>query len=110
MEKIKEMCLSIRENLGTQVPLHFTRFFPAYKLTRLPPTPVETLEQARGIALEVGLGYVYIGNVPGHQADNTFCPRCGEKLIGRMGLIVTENNLQQGRCPFCGYQIAGIWE
>ena len=109
-EKVKEMCLWIKENLGTDTPLHFSRFFPAYRLTKLSPTPVETLEQARDIALEIGLEYVYIGNVPGHLANNTFCPRCGEKLVGRKGLIVTENNLQGGRCPFCGYQIPGIWE
>jgi len=110
MEKVKEMCLWIKENLGTDVPLHFSRFFPAYRLTKLSPTPVETLEEARRIALEMGLKYVYIGNVSGHPANNTFCPRCGEKLVGRIGLAVTENNLQQGRCPFCGYQIPGIWE
>ena len=110
MEKVKEMCLWIKENLGTEVPLHFTRFFPAYRLTKLSPTPVESLEQARSIALGVGLQYVYIGNVPGHPANNTFCPRCGERLISRIGLSVTENNLQQGRCPFCGHQISGIWE
>ena len=110
MEKIKDMCLWIKEHLGTEVPLHFTRFFPAYRLIKLSPTPVETLEEARSVALEVGLEYIYIGNVPGHLANNTFCPRCGEKLISRIGLIVTENNLQDGRCPFCGYQIPGIWE
>lgn len=110
MEKVKEMCVWIKDNLGTDVPLHFTRFFPAYRLTKLPPTPVETLERARNIALEVGLEYVYIGNVPGHPANNTFCPRCGEKLLSRIGLILTENNLQQGRCPFCGYEIPGVWE
>jgi len=74
MEKVKEMCLWIKENLGTDVPLHFSRFFPAYRLIKLSPTPVETLEQARSIALEVGLKHVYIGNVPGHSANNTFCP------------------------------------
>ena len=110
MEKIKEMCLWIKENLGTDVPLHFTRFFPAYKLVRLSPTPVETLEQARDIALEVGLEYVYIGNVPGHVANSTFCPQCGRTLIERIHFSIISNRIEEGRCPFCSCQILGIWE
>jgi len=110
MDKVREMCLWIKHNLGTDVPLHFNRFLPAYKLTKLPFTPVETLEQARSIALEVGLEYVYIGNVPGHPAANTFCPGCGGKLIGRRGLTITQDNLREGRCPACGYQVPGIWK
>lgn len=109
ISQIREMCLWIKENLGEDVPLHFTRFFPAYKLTKLPPTPIDTLEKARETAIGVGLKYVYIGNVPGHKADNTYCPGCGEKLIGRLGLTLTENNVKGGKCIFCGLKIPGIW-
>jgi pyruvate formate lyase activating enzyme len=98
--KIREMCLWIKTNLGDDIPLHFNRFFPAYKLTRLPPTPIQILEEAREIALEVGLRYVYIGNVPGHFANSTYCPQCHKRLIARSGLIVTENHLHGGSCRF----------
>lgn len=81
---IKSMCEWIRENLGDEVPLHFTRFYPTYKTTQLPPTPVETLEKAYSIAKEVGLKYVYIGNVPGHKYNSTYCPKCRKRLIYRI--------------------------
>jgi pyruvate formate lyase activating enzyme len=110
MEKIREMCIWIRDNLGKGVPLHFSRFFPAYKLTRLPPTPIETLEKAREIALEVGLEYVTIGNVPGHEANSTFCPQCGETLIERVHFEVLANHIENGRCQFCGHPIPGVWQ
>lgn len=106
---IREMCWWIKQNLGDDVPLHFTRFFPNYKLTHLPPTPVQTLEMARGIAQEVGLKYVYIGNVPGHEGNNTYCPKCGKLLVLRAGFAVLENNVIGGRCKFCGERIPGIW-
>jgi len=108
-EDIKRMCVWIKDNLGEEVPLHFNRFFPAYKLKELPPTPIETLEKARGIANEVGLRYVYIGNVAGHRYDNTFCPECGRLLIHRMGLNILANNIEGGKCKFCGHEIPGIW-
>ncbi|MBT9170031.1 MAG: hypothetical protein DDT18_00369 [Actinobacteria bacterium] len=109
MGKIREMCIWVRDNLGKDVPLHFSRFFPAYKLTRLPPTPIETLEQARAIALEVGLEYVTIGNVPGHEANSTFCPNCGETLIKRVHFSVLANHIEGGKCKFCGHPIPGVW-
>lgn len=109
-EKIREMCQWIRDNLGAEVPVHFSRFFPAYRLTRLPPTPIETLETARSIALEEGLKYVTIGNVPGHEANSTFCPQCGKILIKRIHFTVLQNNMEDGRCRFCGNQIPGVWE
>ncbi|GAI30650.1 unnamed protein product, partial [marine sediment metagenome] len=80
MEDIKKMCEWIKENLGEETPIHFSRFFPAYKMLKLPPTPIPTLEQAREIALEVGIHYVSIGNVPGHMANSTYCPKCGNIL------------------------------
>jgi pyruvate formate lyase activating enzyme len=110
MEMIKKMCLWIRDNLGPDVPLHLSRFFPNYKMRDLPPTPVETLEKARKIALDCGLHYVYIGNVPGHPAENTYCPQCKKALIRRVGYYIAENNVVEGKCKFCGFTIAGVWK
>jgi pyruvate formate lyase activating enzyme len=109
LDDIRRMCVWIRENLGAEVPLHFTRFFPAYKLTNLPPTPVETLEAAAKIADEEGLQYVYIGNTPGHERNSTFCPECGERVIHRMHFNVLSLDIEDGKCRFCGHQIPGIW-
>lgn len=109
LEKIEEMCIYIREELGTETPVHFSRFFPAYNLTRLPPTPLKLLEEAYKIARNVGLDYVYIDNVPGHEYSNTFCPECGEMLIQRRRVGIAKNNIEEGRCKFCGHEIPGIW-
>jgi len=109
LDDIRRMCIWIRDNLGDDVPLHFTRFFPAYKLQRLEATPIETLEAAARIADEVGLKFVYIGNVPGHRRNSTFCPRCGEALITRVHFAVLEMRIENGCCPFCGEGIPGIW-
>lgn len=109
-KSIAEMCRWLKDNLGPDVPLHFSRFFPAYKLLRLPPTPIETLERARQIALNAGLNYVYIGNVPGHTANSTFCPQCGHVIIERVHFSVTSNHIRDGKCSFCGHPIPGIWE
>ncbi|RKY39530.1 MAG: AmmeMemoRadiSam system radical SAM enzyme [Candidatus Omnitrophota bacterium] len=109
-QEIREMCLWIKENLGVNTPVHFSRFYPAYKLRNLFPTPVKTLERAREIALSTGLKYVYIGNVPGHKGEITYCPRCGRVLIRRVGYTILENNIIYGRCKFCGEEIAGRWQ
>lgn len=110
METIKKMCIWIKSNLGPDVPLHFSRFWPKYKLKHLPPTPVSTLEEARNTALKLGLHYVYIGNVPGHEGNNTYCPKCGKMLIHRMGFTIFQNNIQNGKCKFCGHEIPGVWK
>ncbi len=109
-EEIREMCEWIKENLGPDVPLHFSRFTPAYRLTDLPPTPVETLEEAVEIAEDVGLHYVTIGNVPGHRKNSTFCPKCGERLIHRVHFSVLSNNIHDGHCSNCNHEIPGLWE
>ena len=109
MEDIRKMCLWIKDNVGLEVPLHFSRFYPRYKLKHLPPTPIATLEKARKLAMDVGLHYVYIGNVPGHEAENTYCPGCHERLIHRIGYRILENKIKNGKCPVCGTKIAGIW-
>jgi pyruvate formate lyase activating enzyme len=106
---IRRMCEWTAENLGKQVPVHFLRFFPAYKLQRLPATPVETLEQAIAVADDVGLQYVYIGNVPGHRRNSTFCPQCGACIIERVYFFVLSQEMEDGRCRFCGHPIPGIW-
>jgi pyruvate formate lyase activating enzyme len=81
-----------------------------YKLAALHPTPLDTLERARQIALDCGLHYVYIGNVGGHSAENTYCPKCKKIVIRRSGYSILENNLKDGRCKFCGQKIAGVWQ
>jgi len=109
-EDIKRMCEWIKENLGPDTPIHFSRFSPAYKLIALSPTAIETLEKAYSIAREAGLNYVTIGNVPGHKYNSTFCPKCGEKLIHRIHFQVLSNNIKDGKCGYCGHKIPGIWE
>lgn len=109
-EDIKRMCKWIVDNLGADVPLHFSRFYPAFKLTMARPTPVKTLEKARQIAIDAGLRYVTVGNVPGHDANSTFCYKCGKVLIKRHHFEVLENNIKSGKCKFCNTPVAGIWE
>jgi len=100
----------IRSELGPDVPVHFSRFHPQYLLQNLPPTPVETLERAKAIADGHGLHYVYLGNVPGHPAQNTYCPRCGRRLVRREGYFVTEMSIRDGKCSQCRNTIPGLWE
>ena len=109
MPVIKEMCLWIKKELGADTPLHFSRFYPLYKLKALPPTPVSTLDKARAVALSAGLEYVYVGNIPGHEGENTFCPKCKKMIIQRTGYMVGEINVKAGKCKYCGKPISGIW-
>ncbi len=104
-----EMCQWIKENLGQDTPLHFTRFHPDYKLAHLSPTPVSTLDKAHEIAKKNGLMYVYIGNVPGHTYNSTYCPSCGRNVISRMHMDVVEMNVVDGKCRFCKSPIEGKW-
>ncbi|MBM3322719.1 AmmeMemoRadiSam system radical SAM enzyme [candidate division WOR-3 bacterium] len=104
------MCRWMAANLGDTVPVHFTRFSPAYRLKNLPPTPVTTIETAVRIARASGLQFVYVGNVPGHDDESTGCPGCGRLLVKRRGFSVLENNLLQGACRFCGRHIPGVFE
>jgi pyruvate formate lyase activating enzyme len=109
-DEIRRMCGWIKAELGVEVPLHFTRFHPMYKIQNLPSTPVKTLEEAHTIAREAGLHYVYLGNVPGHEGENTYCPKCKEVVIGRVGFHIVKNVLKKGACPACGHRIPGVWE
>jgi pyruvate formate lyase activating enzyme len=99
----------VMDEVGPDVPVHFTRFHPDYQLLNLPPTPVETLERARAIAMDLGIRYAFVGNVPGHPGNHTYCPRCGETVIERRGFLVTRQKLAGGRCAACGQEIAGVW-
>jgi len=108
-QEIKELSRWINTNLGKNVPIHFTRFHPQYLLKNLPPTPINTLENAKAIADAEGLNYVYIGNVPGHDAENTRCPQCNEILLERTGFFVKKINIRSNKCMFCQTPIAGIW-
>jgi pyruvate formate lyase activating enzyme len=108
-DTVKKMCAWIKNELGADTPIHFSRFYPLYKLRNLPSTPVSTLEKCRKIAMDVGLEYAYIGNVPGHEGERTFCPKCKKTLISRQGYYIVEVNLEKGKCKFCGKPIPGIW-
>jgi pyruvate formate lyase activating enzyme len=109
MSGVNEMCLWVKKELGAGTPVHFSRFYPLYKLKSLPPTPVSTLEKARAVASAAGLEYVYIGNVPGHESENTFCSRCRKMIIQRTGYMVGEINIKREKCRYCGNPIPGIW-
>jgi pyruvate formate lyase activating enzyme len=110
MAQVRAMCRWIHNELGSNTPLHFSRFYPRYKLKSTPPTPVATLEKARGVATDEGLDFVYIGNVPEHPGQHTYCPHCKQKLIHRIGYRVKVLNLNGGACQNCGRGIPGIWE
>lgn len=99
----------VKGNLGVEVPLHFTQFHPEYLLKNLPITPVPTLERAKAIADAEGLHYVYIGNVPGHPAQNTYCPGCKRLLVERVGFTASRMLIEKGACPSCRHSIPGIW-
>ncbi len=106
---LREMSQWIRDELGPGTPLHFSRFHPMYKLKSLPPTPAATLEKARETAMEAGLRFVYIGNVPGNEGEHTHCPGCHKPVIERVGYRIRANHLKSGACAFCGEAIPGIW-
>jgi len=104
--ELKDAAEFVAHELGIDTPWHISRFFPAYKMSDVPPTPVATLDRAREIGLTTGLQYVYSGNVPGEE--NTVCPQCGQLLIRRIGYHVVENRVLAGHCPDCGTAIAGV--
>jgi pyruvate formate lyase activating enzyme len=109
-KEIKEMVSWVLNNLGDSVPIHFSRFYPTYKLENLPQTPIKTVEMARELALGMGVKYSYVGNVPsGHPGESTYCPKCGKLLIKRRGYYILENNIKKASCSYCGEKIAGFW-
>lgn len=107
-EELEALAGFIAGELGPETPWHVSRFHPVYRLTDRPPTPVETLVEARDIGLSAGLKHVYMGNVPGGGGENTSCPGCGKTVIRRQGFRIVENRLKDGACPDCGWKIHGI--
>ncbi len=108
-EELRDIARFIR-SVGADTPWHVSRFFPAYRLDHLPPTPVTTLQRAREIGLEEGLHYVYEGNVAEPESENTYCPGCGKVVIERAGFHVAAGiGVKLGKCPECGVHIAGEW-
>jgi pyruvate formate lyase activating enzyme len=106
---LKDLSTWVVRELGPDVPVHFTRFHPDYQLQNLPPTPVPTLERARGIAMAAGVRYAYVGNVPGHEGNHTYCPGCRRAVVKRTNFFVTELHVTGGRCEYCRQPIAGVW-
>jgi len=106
---ITKMCEWIKNNLGNDVPLHLSRFQPQYQLTNLPPTPVETLDKAYVAAKKAGLRYVYVGNVPGHRGEDTYCHQCGKLVVDRYSYKIVKAYINKGRCVYCGTKIPGVW-
>lgn len=107
-KQITEMCQWIKDEIGKDVPLHFTRFEPYYKLKDLDPTPIDALSNAYKIATDLGLEYVYVGNLPGNEGCNTVCPKCGTTVIERVDFEVIKNTTVKGKCS-CGNQLPGHW-
>jgi pyruvate formate lyase activating enzyme len=108
-EEIRDLARWTREHVGADVPLHFSRFHPEYRLRNLPPTPYETLDRCYRTAKAEGLEYVYVGNVPDHPGTNTSCAKCGKLLIRRQTYRIAEDHVRDGRCEFCSQSIPGIW-
>jgi pyruvate formate lyase activating enzyme len=108
-ETVRRMCGWLCENGLADAPLHFTRFTPLYKLTHLPATPVSTLEDFRTLARSLGVRYAYVGNVPGHAWESTYCHNCGKLVIERRGFAILANHVRQGSCEYCGTNIPGVW-
>jgi pyruvate formate lyase activating enzyme len=108
-KEIRQMCKFVATKLSPDVPLHFSRYHPTYKIQNIPPTPTQTLERCHQIAREEGLRYVYLGNLPGHPAANTQCPSCEKVVIRRYGFLIRENKIKEGKCSYCGQSIPGVW-
>ena len=108
-DTIKRMCEWLCANGLSDAPLHFSRFTPLYKLSQLPSTPTETLEKAHTIAKESGIKFVYLGNVAGHWAENTYCPKCKKTIVERRVFTILSNHIVKGKCKFCGERISGVW-
>jgi pyruvate formate lyase activating enzyme len=109
-DDFRKLARWIVENMGKDTPLHFSRFFPQYQMKNLPPTPEETLDRAKEIAVAEGLYYVYIGNVSRPGAENTYCPSCKKAVIERRGYQVLSNTIADGKCSACGAEIKGVWK
>lgn len=107
--ELENLAAFLADDLGPETPWHISRFHPTYKLTDRPRTPIKTLLAARDIGIKAGLKFVYIGNVPGENGENTFCYQCGRTIIDRWGFHVMENRIKNGCCSYCNAQIHGVW-
>ena len=107
-QTLRSIAKRIVASLGPSCPWHVTRYHPDYRFAA-PATPVATLEYAWEIGKGAGLQFVYVGNMPGHRYESTYCPRCGALLIGRAGLQIRSTALRGSQCPRCGEAIAGVW-
>ncbi|MCZ2809420.1 MAG: AmmeMemoRadiSam system radical SAM enzyme [Candidatus Bathyarchaeota archaeon] len=107
-EELRKIAEFIKKEVGEETPWHITQFHPTYKLIDLPRTPVTILRKAREIGLEAGLRYVYEGNVPGENGENTYCHNCGKLLIRRFGYSIIENKIKNSACAYCGAEIDGV--
>jgi pyruvate formate lyase activating enzyme len=105
LEAIADFIISVDPG----IPWHISAFYPTYRLTDAPPTSAESLSKARKIGLASGVKFVYTGNIPGDEGENTNCPNCGKRLIHRVGYTVFENLLENGTCPFCHTSLEGRW-
>ncbi len=105
LRQIAEFILS----LGAETPWHVSAFYPTYKMTHLPRTPASSLHKAHSIGQQVGLRYIYTGNIPGDEGENTYCYHCGKLLIGRYGYQILENHIEDSKCTYCGAKIDGVW-
>lgn len=97
------------KGVDPEIPWHVSRFYPTYKMTDRLPTPVSTLQKAREIGLAAGLKYVYTGNIPGDDGENTYCPECGQLLISRTGYTISSKGLRGNTCSKCNTPIAGVF-
>jgi len=106
LEHAKKLAKFLYDNFGPEMPIHFLRFHPDYKMMEFPPTPIETLERHYEVAKNEGLQYVYLGNVPGHRYEHTYCPGCGGVAVGRYGFDITRWSLDKdNKCNACGHKI-----
>lgn len=104
-DEVRSFCGWVRDELGADVPVHFTRFHPDFEMMDVPMTPVETVMRCREIGMGCGLEYVFVGNVVTEHADNTYCPGCGAMLVSRLGYLVDIVGLDGDRCSSCGRRI-----
>jgi len=108
LEELNEIAGFIKNELGKETPWHISRFYPQFKFDNHYPTPAATLQKAHDIGKKNGLRYVYMGNVPGNQTESTFCHNCNEVIIDRYGYQIFDNNIESGKCKFCGVEIDGV--
>lgn len=109
LEMISGMCNWLANEVSPDIPVHFSRFYPNYKLKNLPPTPIQTMKEARAAAIKAGLKYVYLGNVEAREAQNTVCPACANTVVERIGYKILSQDIKDGKCGKCGHKIYGKW-